>query len=70
MIQGFANRVLDLFISTLIAEWKISLDTLVAIYDNTPESSTLRKVLAKFLFETSDMAVTPEQRKVFPSELL
>jgi hypothetical protein len=42
----------------------------VAIYDNTPESSTLRTVLAKFLYETSDMAVTPEQRKIFPSELL
>jgi hypothetical protein len=70
MIQGFASRVLDLFISTLITEWKISLDILVAIYDNTPESSMLRKVLAKFLFETSDMAVTPEQRKVFPSEIL
>jgi hypothetical protein len=70
MIQGFANRILDLFIIILIAEWTIGLDILVAVYENTPESSTLRKVLAKFLFKTSDMAVTPEQRKVFPSELL
>jgi hypothetical protein len=57
MIQGFANRILDLFINTLVAKLTINADTLATIYENTPASSMLRKVLAESLFETSDMFV-------------
>ncbi|OCL07652.1 hypothetical protein AOQ84DRAFT_54925 [Glonium stellatum] len=69
-IPGLKNAAVDLIISKFIQTWTFLIETVHFVFNNTQESSLLRRLLVDMALESGDLDKMKQYRSYFTKDFL